>query len=299
MRSPTIQCRLATAAFGLALPLLAAAAAAPKLSVREEGAWRVIEANGIPAHATGAFPNADNPHRIEDQDRVWRLALEPKGPRKAADCGMDVWGVAVNGVPFDPGTAEFWKGDPRSGWRYEALGPGVRLGLDEHRAHVQPGGAYHYHGLPTGLMEGLGGAEAMRLLGWAADGFPVYGSYAYKQASEARSGLRKMRSSWRLKTGQRPGGPGGAFDGTFVEDYEFSAGSGDLDECNGRFGVSPEHPRGTYYYVITEEFPYIPRCWKGEPHPSFKRREPVPRRQPPPRRRRAERPKQLGGGPLF
>ena len=79
-----------------------------------------------------------------------------------------------------------------------------------------------------------------------------------------------MKSSWRLKAGNRPDdGPGGRYDGTFSADYEYVEDLGDLDECNGRFGVTPEYPDGTYYYVITEDFPVIPRCFKGRPDKSF------------------------------
>ena len=52
--------------------------------------------------------------------------------------------------------------------------------------------------------------------------------------------------------------------GTFTQDYEYVAGSGDLDECNGRFGVTPEFPAGIYAYYATQSWPYLPRCWRGE-----------------------------------
>ena len=55
-------------------------------------------------------------------------------------------------------------------------------------------------------------------------------------------------------------------------DYEYVAGLGDLDECNGRYGVTPEFPQGTYYYVVTSEFPSIPRMWRGEPSESVRAR---------------------------
>ena len=89
-----------------------------------------------------------------------------------------------------------------------------------------------------------------------------------------------MRASYRLKPGQRPGGPGGSYDGRFTADYEYVKGSGDLDECNGRFGVTPEFPQGTYHYYLTEEFPYIGRLWRGTPDPSFFKRGPWPRPGP-------------------
>jgi hypothetical protein len=89
-----------------------------------------------------------------------------------------------------------------------------------------------------------------------------------------------LRSSYRLREGKRASGPGGKFDGTFVEDFEFVAAAGDLDECNGRHGPTPEFPGGTYYYVLTDEFPYIPRHYRGTPHASF-RHGPPPGVSPP------------------
>lgn len=55
-----------------------------------------------------------------------------------------------------------------------------------------------------------------------------------------------MRSSYRLKEGRRPrqDGPGGRFDGTYTPDFKYVAGTGDLDEANGRTGVTPEHSDG-------------------------------------------------------
>ena len=60
---------------------------------------------------------------------------------------MQPFGVAVNGVVFDPGAAEWFNRDPRSGWQYEPLAGKINLGVDESFAHVQPNGAYHYHGM--------------------------------------------------------------------------------------------------------------------------------------------------------
>ncbi len=41
------------------------------------------------------------------------------------------------------------------------------------------------------------------------------------------------------------------------------AGSGDLDECNGRTGVTPEFPNGIYHYYATDTYPFLQRCVKG------------------------------------
>ena len=114
-------------------------------------------------------------------------------------------------------------------------------------------------------------------IGWAADGFPIYGLYAYKDPTDADSEVLEMSSSYRLKQGKREEGAGtphGAYDGTFTMDYEFQEGVGDLDECNGREGVTPEFPEGTYYYVLTADYPFIPRMFRSTPDRSFERRGP-------------------------
>ena len=46
-------------------------------------------------------------------------------------------------------------------------------------------------------------------------------------------------------------------DGTFLEDWQFNEGSGDLDKCNG---LTVD---GKYANFLTDEFPYIPRCLSG------------------------------------
>ncbi|MGB1090969.1 MAG: YHYH protein [Oceanobacter sp.] len=45
---------------------------------------------------------------------------------------------------------------------------------------------------------------------------------------------------------------------------------GDLDECNGCYGVTPEYPEGIYHYYITDDYPYIARCVHGDPDSSFR-----------------------------
>jgi hypothetical protein len=147
------------------------------------------------------------------------------------------------------------------------------LGTDASHAHVQPNGAYHYHGIPTVLVHALtDGKEKMVIVGWAADGFPIYNNLGHADPRDAASALKTLKSSYRVKGGERPDGPGGHYDGTFVADYEYVAGLGDLDECNGRFEITPEYPDGIYHYVLTEQFPFIPRKFRGTPDPSFMRR---------------------------
>lgn len=60
-----------------------------------------------------------------------------------------------------------------------------------------------------------------------------------------------------LKGGTRPTAPGGAHDGTYVEDFQFVATSGNLDQCNGAL------VNGTYTYFATDTFPFFPACLMG------------------------------------
>lgn len=269
----------------------------PQVIISEANGWRIVKSNGIADHPTGQFPNTYNPNRIESQRYEFRMTLNPVAAAEPTEARAASYGVAVNGIPFEAGTAEFWNRDPRSGWVGEAKSGQINLGLDANDAHVQPTGAYHYHGLPTGLIKKLGGESKtqMLLLGWAADGFPIYASLGHADPEDASSPLVKMRSSYQLKKGNRPDGnqgPGGKYDGYYTQDYEYIPGLGDLDECQGRFGVTPEYPQGIYHYCITDEFPYLGRMWRGSPDASFQKQGGRPPGGGTPRRGRR-------GGPGF
>lgn len=253
-----------------------------KLSFKSEvkiiiGEYLSITANGIPDHLVGKFPNKENPHTILPQEYHFEIYFDNSkniNPEPLKDINKNYrgpsgrpFGVSLNGVLFDPGTAEYWKGNKELGWNYCALGAAIPLGLDEHHAHVQPNGAYHYHGIPTGLLENLGfnSISHSPLIGWSADGYPVYALNGYNKNNPKM--VIQHRSSFRLKNGFRPhppNGPGGKFDGTFIQDYEFIKGLGTLDKCNGCFTITPEFPEGTYAYFLTEEWPIIPRYFKGK-----------------------------------
>lgn len=265
-----------------------------RFTVKVDGDLRVIQANGIPDHMTGAFPNRGNPNGIQAQRYLFRVPAKPTLAARITPLRMQDFGIGVNGVPFDPGAAEWYQGNRASGWQYEALSGAVPLGIDANHAHVQPTGAYHYHGLPTDLLKRLGVEKGKHspIVGWAADGFPIYALYGYRDPQDPQSEIDELESSYRLKKGKRPtgkGNPGGSYDGTFLADYEFVEEQGDLDECNGRFAVTPDYPEGTYAYYLTNHWPVIPRAFRGTPSSDFERGRPTgapggggPRRRPPP-----------------
>lgn len=239
--------------------------------------YRVLSSNGVSKHLTGAFPNQGNPNSISTQRHQYRVPAKPALASKTTELGLGKFGIAVNGIPFDPGAAEWYNGIRNSQWRYEALSGAVALGVDENYAHVQPTGSYHYHGIPSLLLSGLSVKRGKHspLVGWAADGFPIYALYGYQNARDANSAVVEQTSSYKIKYGNRETGgnnPGGKHDGTFVADYKFLKGSGTLDECNGRFTKTVEFPSGTYAYFLTNAWPVIPRCFKGTPSSDFKQR---------------------------
>jgi hypothetical protein len=152
-------------------------------------------------------------------------------------------------------------------WTIEALGQNsFDFGLDTNNAHVQPNGAYHYHGIPTGILNNDGATgQKMLLVGWAADGFPIYARWGYSVATDATSAIKVIKGSYELKSTPDSGRPSTSVIpmGAFTQDYEYVAGSGDLDACNGRTGVTPEFPNGIYHYYITDTYPFIQRCAYG------------------------------------
>lgn len=247
--------------------LTAVISQAPSLGaveIEQIGDYLVISTKDQPTHETGQFPNRKNPNAISAQSFAFKVPLHPERAERPIAYDGYLFGVALNGVPFDPGTGETWNGDRR--WREEAIvasDPG-KLGVDQNNAHVQPSGMYHYHGIPWGLINELraknpqAGKSEPLLIGWAADGYPIY----YQEG---------IRSSWRLKEGQRDGGPGGRPNGAYTRDYEYEADSGDLDWLNGRYGSTLEYPEGIYQYYVTEEFPFVPRYFLGSPNEGFRK----------------------------
>jgi hypothetical protein len=129
------------------------------------------------------------------------------------------------------------------------------------------------------LLDGLGSGSNVPaepvLLGWAADGFPI----VYKYGPDNNGGLVQLSSSYQLKIGERPGDgitePCGPYNGRYTNDYEYVETAGDLDECNGisqSITVTTSQGAETfdYFYVITTEFPVIPRCFSGTPNSTFR-----------------------------
>jgi YHYH protein len=155
-------------------------------------------------------------------------------------------------------------------------------------------------------------AKHSPIIGWMRDGYPLYGPYGYSDPKNPNSGVRRMISGFVLRdgsngsdnlneTGRRslPAWAARMFGrpatlsqnqigpdinatyplGHYIEDYAYLGDLGktlgkdfDLDECNGRWCVTPEFPNGTYAYFTTIKkdgtpaYPYnMGRRYHGNP----------------------------------
>lgn len=177
------------------------------------------------------------------------LDLVANGCYKPGDASADADGNVANGCGL-------WVD-----WRLDPMGP-VNFGTDSHNGHTQPGGLYHYHGNPNALFDPAEIDQGSPVIGFAADGFPIYGTHFIEPTTGE---MLEATSGYTLKSGSRPAGsssPGGTYDGTYIQDYEFTD-AGTLDECNGMT------VDGQYGYYVTSSYPYVMACYTGSPDPSF------------------------------
>jgi YHYH protein len=137
----------------------------------------IIHTHGIPNHPTGRFPELGfgNPNYITETVRTFYFPLTPKeNPRHVALIGvnnsnhalpMGPIGLAVNGVVFfNP---------------FDANSQDASDLMDFCCGHPAPDGEYHYHKYPICVNSPWAddGTAHSPLLGWAFDGYPLYGPY--------------------------------------------------------------------------------------------------------------------------
>jgi len=160
-------------------------------------------------------------------------------------------------------------------------------------------GTYHYHAVTHPLQadddQTVGPATGSPLIGFARDGFPIYGHWLVDDSGE----LTKAESGYILKTYElndgnsrdpynglpsnfdrgtpptpwdiinRPedfdtgfGLPFGRYEDDWI--YDSSGSTGNLDSCNGATDVN-----GNYGYYLTDKYPFTPPCVFGVVEPSF------------------------------
>ncbi len=267
-----------------------------------------VATNGIPTYITGPFLD-NNPSLATAQNAIFKLPLNPiqNTGVATATTGGNI-GLFINGVAlFDYRDGVSWsnanqalKGGPTGGtgdgvWNRDAI-VAERAGFDCAKAHPAMGN-YHHHQNPSAFSldlkvisnvctlyaaDGLYAIDSTKhspLIGFAYDGFPIYGAYGYKN-TDGTGGIVRMKSSFSLRnittrttysTGATvTAGPDVSTTyplGLFREDYQYnvtSAATPDfLDEHNGRFCITPEYPKGIYCYFATVDenwnsaYPYV------------------------------------------
>lgn len=264
--------------------------------------WVYVSTNGIPTYPTGPFLDG-NPSTASAQNAIFKLPLNPvqntSGTYTATtggNIGLFVNGVALfdyrDGVAWNPSTGALCggPGNPMCpggpsvsmAWNRDAV-PAEKPGFDCSKGHPAQGN-YHHHQNPSAYKldlnvisticdlydaDGLYTMDSTThspLIGFAADGFPIYGAYGFKN-SDGTGGIVRIKSGYQLRSisarthwadgtdvGDGPAVNSTYFLGYFREDYEFVShpGADDyLDVHNGRFCITPEYPSGTYCYFAT------------------------------------------------
>jgi len=275
--------------------------------------WVYIYSSGLAGVVMGPwYLNASHttafPSYPTNQKLLFRVPRTPSVPTTKAKSGGGPIGLFVDGVVmFNSWDAYTWNGtadaqNTTGYWNRDAyINEGVTF--DANNAH-QAGGQHHYHANPPGLRYQLGdhidfnsGTKAYTestntptkhspILGWVADGYPIYGPCGYSNATNSKSGIRRMISGYILRNGQYgtsnltlngrttiPAWAARLFNvssnqvgpnvsssyplGRYMEDNDYLGDRGyvqgtdfDLDEYNGRYCVTPEFPNGTYAYFV-------------------------------------------------
>ena len=210
------------------------AVAANVQSVQYDGTSVYVSATGIPAYITGPFLD-NNPSLATAQNKIFRFPLVPtqNTGNPTNTTGGNI-GVFINGVAlFDYRDGVAWNnttnalcggpGNPAcpggmgatQAWTRDAI-PAERAGFDCSKAHPAMGN-YHHHQNPSAFnldlqvlstvcntypSDGLyviNTAVHSPLLGFAYDGFPIYGAYAYANIN-GTGAITRMKSSYQLKT---------------------------------------------------------------------------------------------------
>jgi hypothetical protein len=220
-----------------------------------------VSSSCIPGYNIG--PWTANPNIPTNQSFVSKFTRNPvqnTGTLTYTTLGnIGIWsnGVAI----FNPKDGQYWNnttsaftmGQTNNGWNRNALYyEGVSF--DACLGHPGPSGAYHNHVNPKCLYDATASTVHSPIIGYAFDGFPIYGAYGYTNTN-GTGAIKRMVSSYVLSTAtSRTSGPPVNTTyplGSMCEDYVYTAGAGDLDIHNGRTCVTPEYPGGTYAYFVT------------------------------------------------
>ena len=209
--------------------------------------WNTAVSGGLQtfkfSENNGGASGGNNPNRIVVATETFRIPLNPVNNATATDTALGTVGVAVNGIPIY---------NPFEDANQTAATGRIFSGCC---GHPQLTGVYHYHKYPACLrfLKGdtwqsekekcdeidalLTAGGHSPLIGFALDGWPVYGPVGWKDTNR----VSKLLKSSYTGANDAYGNPA------------YVASSGDLDECNGLVSPTPEYPEGIYHYVMSLE----------------------------------------------
>lgn len=250
-----------------------------------------VRASGIPSYFSGLTHTSV--HAPADQNHIYELPRFPVATSNGRDLDMGFRGLWINGTyvagqgdnqfydPNNQGLTEW----ARVAWFFEGVifnGPNPTNSpfgdFDESLGHSTANSEYHYHVYNAGIITDVAdSAGHSPIVGYAYDGYPIYGPYGYDDPFDPNSNITRMTSGYQKRNiSNRNFLPDGSPSvspppinpnyplGCFKEDYEYLMGSGHLDVHNGRLCVTPEYPDTTYAYFVTLDdtlgpaYPYNP-----------------------------------------
>jgi hypothetical protein len=241
-----------------------------------------VKTEDIPSWIPTGYNWPNNPWSAQPMGYQFRIRLNPTpnvGPETKTGYGhIGLW---KNGCSiYNPKDAKHYKDSLtwfQNAWFWEHL---IAETFDPCIGHPNGSGEYHTHVSPACLYDITDSTQVSPLIGYAFDGYPIYGGYGYTNPSDTTSSIKRLKSSYRLRNISArttlPDGtilspslygppidtnmtsldplnntPTGAPLGAYMEDYEYVPGLGDLDEHNGRLCITKEYPNGIYAYFTT------------------------------------------------
>ena len=223
-----------------------------------------VSTNSIPSYDIGPWPT--NPNDAKAQSFTFKFPRNPtynNGAKIAVPLGhIGLW---INGVSiYNADDGQTWEN--KGVWKRNAyLWEGASF--DSCKGHADSNNEYHQH-ISSGCMYSTSPTSHSPLIGFAFDGFPIYGPYGYTDPNDSTSAIKKILPSYiiRIIVNRNTlsngtilpialrGPPIANYSlSHFIEDYVYTAGAGDLDEYNGRYCKTPEYPTGTYAYFIATD----------------------------------------------
>ena len=186
-----------------------------------DASWLLGSSNLPGQVSVGQFPNTLNPNSISANriQLLWPLrgglvqpATLPPARPKQGPVAFSVVGLPING----PGAGEAVPGLRGTTWTLSTVSAGI-FGGDQYGGIVTPSGAYNYItpafvNTPawshiSGFVDGYRHLDGhSKIIGWAIDGYPIYGPYGYQDPLSANSLVVRMRSGYQLAyRANRPG----------------------------------------------------------------------------------------------